>query len=109
MATAKTTNGRSTPDSADIAAQLETVKADLAALSQTMADYGRGKGAEARAHVNERANDLSDAARLKGEQARAEIDRMTAQTGDMVRSNPGAALGVAAGVGFLVGFLSSRR
>lgn len=98
MATASKSNGTTAPDTADIAAQIEALKGDLAELTNTVSGYARDKGQTAR-----------DAATAKAEQLGNEAVRTAEQAGDMVRERPAAALGLAAAVGFVVGYLSTRR
>lgn len=96
-------------DASDVAAQLEAVKADLAELTRTMASFASAKGADARARVASEAAALSESAKAQLARAQAEGERVAIQTGDMIRERPGTAVGIAAAVGFAIGYLSSRR
>ena len=82
----------------DIMSDLKAVMADAEELLRATADEAGPKVQE----VRERAEESLRAARehLKG--AGAEIDTQ-------VRANPWAAVGVAAGVGLIVGILLSRK
>jgi ElaB/YqjD/DUF883 family membrane-anchored ribosome-binding protein len=64
----------------DISVQLAVLKDDIASLTSTMADLTKAKSAEA-------AN----------------------QAKSFVRTQPAAALGIAAGVGFIAGLFATRR
>ena len=103
MATAKT----ATTD--DLSAQVETLKSDIAALTKTIADLTKAKGEEASDTLRARA----ESARATGDAQVAELQEQATQgmeaAEDYVRRNPATALGVAAGVGVLVGLLSARR
>lgn len=94
---------------ADLSAQIETLRKDLSALTGTINDLGKAKSAE----LTEAATDRVDAAREKGAQAaQAVTDRakeVHEQANDFVKSQPATALGIAAGLGFLVGMLNARR
>ncbi len=102
MATVSERNGKTAPDAADIADQIETLRADLAELTTTVSGYARGKGQAMRDDATHRAEKL-------GQDASRAASQAADQAGDMVRQNPATALGAAAAVGFLVGFLSTRR
>ncbi|WP_099824317.1 glycine zipper domain-containing protein [Oceaniglobus indicus] len=93
----------------DLAKQVDQLKTDIATLTQSIGDLGRAKGEEVSRSVREQAR----AARAAGQdhlaavQLQAEDKYRDAE--NYVRTNPAAAIGIAAGFGFLVGFLGSRR
>jgi ElaB/YqjD/DUF883 family membrane-anchored ribosome-binding protein len=86
----------------DLSAQVSVLKNDIATLTNTLTEYGKERGDSLRRQARDTASDLSSAgvARAKDAQAQAE---------DFVRTQPTAALGIAAGVGFIVGLLTVRR
>lgn len=98
MATVSKGNGTNAPDASDIAAQIEALRADLSELTTTVSGYARGKGQAARQTAAQQAERLGQ-----------EASRAAEQAGDMVRQRPAAALGAAAAIGFVVGYLSTRR
>ncbi|WP_373356352.1 YqjD family protein [Pseudoroseicyclus sp. CXY001] len=98
---------------ADFMKQFETLKEDLAELSQQAAEIGATQkkllrsnavqGAEViRSRSEAAVAELSSAARRAAEGA---AETATTQ----VRENPAAAIGLATGIGFLVGLVLSRR
>jgi ElaB/YqjD/DUF883 family membrane-anchored ribosome-binding protein len=94
---------------AQLKADLASVLRDAEALIKASADQGDAKMTEARAKIREtldaakaRLRDAEIAARRHGE------DAMHA-TEDYVRGNPWQAIGIAAGVGLIVGVLLARR
>ena len=97
------TNGKTNDVSVDdLSKQISTLRKDMLALTSSVADYGRAKKDE-----------LTTGAMVKGSEA---IDEVTArareaqaQANQFVTTQPGLALGLAAGAGFLVGLLTSRR
>ncbi|MBF9034803.1 DUF883 family protein [Rhodobacterales bacterium HKCCE2091] len=99
----------SSPDTDDIAKQLQAVKADLAKLTEVVSGYAAAKGTEARDRVTREAEALSAEARARYDRTAAEADRIAREAGDLVRERPGMAVGMAAAVGFLVGYLGARR
>lgn len=107
MATTKTnvSNGKSTnaPVTTDeLAAQIELLKSDIASLTSSIGDFGKSKISEVKGQAQKTATDFATTSREKAieTQIRAE---------DFIRSQPGTAIGIAAGIGFLVGIFSSRR
>lgn len=109
MARASTNGSTKDVSVADLTSQIETLRKDLSDLTGTIADLGRSKKAE----LSDAAAQQVDAARKKGiETADILGDHardVQGQANDFVKSQPATALGIAAGVGFLVGLMSTRR
>ena len=85
MAAAKgTASGNGASDTSDIAAQLESVKADLASLSEAVSDYARGKGDEARDRLQARAEEVKSARAAHGRK-RPRRGRASGFAGDGLR------------------------
>ncbi len=86
----------------DLADQLDTLKADIAALTQSIATMSKEKVAE-----------TAQAARAKANAARDEVENMAHAANDhakaFMKEQPNVALGLAAGFGFLIGFFMARR
>ena len=80
----------------DISVQLAVLKDDIASLTSTMADLTNANQAKSTAQ------DLANSGRDKALEA-----QQTAE--DFVRTQPAAALGIAAGVGFIAGLFATRR
>ncbi|MBI6629415.1 DUF883 family protein [Pontibaca salina] len=97
------------PSAEDLAEQLEALRADVSKLAATMTDMGRASGARlgeaARAHA-ERAGNVAQSG---VDAARAQAHEWEQQANDFVTRQPATALGIAAGVGFLVGLITARR
>lgn len=108
MASANTTsakNGRATSKDVsieDLANQIEVLKADISGLTSTIADYTKAKGAEASATAKTKAKEAVETGREKALEAQLHAE-------DFVRTQPATALGLAAGLGFLVGIFTARR
>ena len=116
MANQKTTLNGSPKDVSvdDLAAQIETLKGDLSELTRTFSDFGSAKTEEAARAARDKAEELRDAGKAKAselhEAGRERALEAQLQAEDFMRRQPATALGIAAGVGFLVGmFASSRR
>jgi ElaB/YqjD/DUF883 family membrane-anchored ribosome-binding protein len=103
---AQTTN-KPTPD--DVSEQLAVLRNDVAALTNTLKDLTRAE-----------AQDAADGAKRVARKARDGVEheyvKLQKQAGDavdhadaLIREKPAMAMGVAAGVGLLVGLMLSRR
>lgn len=93
----------------DLQKQISQLKNDISGLTDTLGEYGRVQGE----HLKHAARDQAAALRQKGAEGIAEAQDMATrayeQAETSVRQNPAAALGIAAGLGFLVGLMTSRR
>ena len=91
-----------TPKTEDIVEQLEILRADVAALTQTVSQVATAKAENAASSVKDRVDDqmrsVSDTASQFG--ALAE---------ESVRRQPVAATAIAAGLGFIIGYLANRK
>lgn len=96
-----TTGGASTTGSSatggDVQADLEALRRDIAALTQTVAAFGSGKIREA----GETSQEYMDTARERFMNAEEDIEAY-------VRSRPLQSLAMAAGVGYVLALLSRR-
>lgn len=88
---------------------LATVLRDAEALMKASAEHGGERTAEARARIREsmeaarrRLHDIEQSAIRRGEEA-------LHSTEDYARRNPWQAMGIAAGVGLVIGVLLARR
>ena len=96
-------NGKSSDISVDdLSKQIATLRKDMSALTSSVAEYGRAK-----------TDELKTGAMVKGSEALDEVTARArdaqAQANQFVTTQPGLALGLAAGAGFLVGLLTTRR
>jgi ElaB/YqjD/DUF883 family membrane-anchored ribosome-binding protein len=106
----KSTNGAaSAPTAEDLGNQLEILKADIATITQSLGDMAKAQGNDLSAAAKDR---LSDA-KAKGSEhiadLNAQAEHLGAQAGEFVHKKPAVALGMAAGLGFLVGLMSAQR
>ncbi len=109
MAT-KAVNGRSKDvTTADLTDQIEVLREDISSLTQTIADIGKAKGAEATDAAKAKAAELRDRASATAEAARGQAAQLQGQANDFIRDQPATALGIAAGIGFLVGYMGRRN
>ena len=107
-------------DTSDVSAQLELIKSDVAQLTSLLGQLTAQKKEEASARVRQTVSDLKNTASEQATYARVRAsetgdhvqhlaEEYYAQAEDAVRKQPVMAVGIAAGVGFLVGLMTSRR
>jgi ElaB/YqjD/DUF883 family membrane-anchored ribosome-binding protein len=86
----------------DLSTQIAVLKDDIASLTSTLGEYGRSKTSEVSRNARNTVNDLSSAGRERALDAQRQAE-------EFVRTQPTTALGIAAGIGFLVGVITARR
>lgn len=109
MAQAQKTNDKPAPSTEELAAQVDQIKDDIGALTRMLAKYAGDAEQKAQDALKAKAQAAKDQGAVAMKQAQHQAEKLGAQTHDFVAHNPGLALGVAAGLGFLVGALGSRR
>lgn len=109
MAQSKSALKENQSDTAQLSHQIETLKSDIASISQTLVDMG---AARSEAVANDASRKVAHI-RKQGEQtlqdAQAKVEDLTHQATDAVRQQPAAAVGLAVGVGFALGYLTGRK
>ncbi|WP_333685335.1 DUF883 family protein [Pontibaca methylaminivorans] len=108
MARSETSTSDS-PSSEELAKQLEELRSDMNKLTKTMGDLGRASGARLGDAARENLDRAEQLAHSGMEAARARAQQLEHQASDFVAQQPAMALGIAAGLGFLVGLMTSRR
>jgi ElaB/YqjD/DUF883 family membrane-anchored ribosome-binding protein len=96
-------------DADDLSAQVETLRDDIVDLTQMIADLGKSKGYEAASAAIAKATDAREKVSDQAEAARQQALALQGQANDFVHKQPATALGIAAGLGFLIGFLGARK
>ncbi|WP_165767790.1 DUF883 family protein [Marivivens niveibacter] len=93
----------------DLHAQIATLKSDIAILTSTVKDLG----IEKKDNLSAAASAGAEILKMKGQaamhDAQVTAKKAAEQAETTVRENPAAAVGIAAGVGFLVGMFAGRR
>ncbi|WP_299286072.1 DUF883 domain-containing protein [uncultured Tateyamaria sp.] len=105
----KLNNKRDDVTASDVADQVEILRNDIAALTKTISDLSLAKGQEAAEAARSTLNDVRGKAADATETARLQAMEVGDQANAFIRNQPATALGIAAGLGFLVGFLGSRK
>ncbi len=110
MARAQASNGKdATPSADDLANQIATLKSDLADLTSLIGDMGAAQGERAKEKVQEKVDAARDAGAAHLADAKIQAQKLGAEANDFVVRQPAMALGIAAGIGFLVGMLGARK
>lgn len=86
----------------ELSAQIEKLKTDLSTLTTSLTEYGVGKPEAMLESAQEKAEALKLAGRDKAIEAQL-------HTEEFVKNQPATALGLAAGLGFIVGMITARR
>ncbi|WP_320178672.1 hypothetical protein [Roseovarius pacificus] len=107
MAQAKSNSSQN--DIEQLSEQISTLRADIATISETLYDLGRSSGDAAIDGARRKAADLRDEGERQLRAARHHAEDMGQQATDAVRAQPAAAVGIAVGVGFLLGFMTGRK
>jgi len=102
-------NIKSDTTTSGLSNQVETLRSELSELTQTISDMGKAKGNEALSTVKSKAADALNTVEDQTETARLHAMELQDQATDFIKKQPVMALGIAAGVGVLVGILSARK
>lgn len=96
------------PTTEDLARQVEALKADISRLTESLGEYGRATGRRYRTEAQRRASGLRREAESRADQLRHEAEDRYDEIEQYVQANPATALGIAAGIGLLVGLMTRR-
>ncbi len=105
----KLTRNADSAATADLTDQIDVLRKDLSALTEIIADLGKAKGDAAIAAAKEKVDGVAESAADTAETARLHAMELQGQANDFIKNQPATALGIAAGIGFLVGFMGSRK
>src|SRR6056297_3251344 len=103
MAQAKTSNASPQQDIEQLNDQIASLKKDIADISHTLSGLGKSSQAAAGEQVREKAAHLRDAGQEQLHAAQYRAEEMGQQAADTVRNQPAASVGLAVGLGFLLG------
>ena len=88
---------------------LETLKADFSALRDDLRVFARDAAAAGKTVAGDAADRLRQRGRVVWDAARDKSKATTEQMGQQIEEHPFAAVGIAFGVGLLVGAIIARR
>lgn len=98
----------SSVSSKDIEAGLEQVKADIAALTSTLTEYGKSKAQDIQASATNKSELALQSSEETLNELRAQLEILTGKFETQVREKPIQSIAIAAGIGALVAMLSRR-
>lgn len=108
MATTESAKDGKKAQREDLDAQLAATRRDVEILASMLRERASAGVYEARDAAVGRAQELSADARALIDCAEAEAYRLTGEAGDHIRRNPLAAIGIAFGLGWLIGMLNRK-
>ena len=108
-AKSKANGAASEPSVEDLQAVIQTLRADISRLAETVRGLGAVKAQDAAKSAREKGKALKAAGEEHFNDVRAQAEAFGQDAGDYVRKNPLTALSVAVGLGFLIGSLSRSR
>jgi ElaB/YqjD/DUF883 family membrane-anchored ribosome-binding protein len=93
----------------DVSKQMAILRDDVANLTATVAEYGKLQGQILKSNATEKVGNIAETGAAAAGALKAKAEKSYSDAEEAVRANPAAAIGIAAGIGFLVGMLSTRR
>ncbi len=109
MAQAKSNKASPQQDIEQLNEQIASLKQDISEISQTLTELGKSSRAAAGEQVRETAAHVRDAGQEHLHAAQYRAEEMGQQAADTVRNQPAASVGLAVGLGFLLGFMTGRK
>ncbi|MGJ8628231.1 MAG: DUF883 family protein [Sulfitobacter sp.] len=103
------TKMKSTVDTTDVADQMATLRADISTLTSTVSELAKLKGMEVSDAAKEQIATAKNAASAQADLAKQQAAQLHDQANEFVRTQPATAVGLAAGLGFVIGMLMTRK
>ena len=97
------------PTSDDVKAQIDALKSDIASLATLVSQMGNAQAGRAKETMQEQLDNARDAGAAHLSEAKQQAQKLSSEANDFVVRQPAAALGIAAGIGFLIGMLGARK
>lgn len=101
-------NGADVPSAEEIEKRFEQLRSDIAALTDSVQRMGAGKMHEAQNKAADAGHDLTEAYEGALDNIRGEFHHLEKDVTNTVRANPLQAVGIAAGIGFLLAMLTRK-
>ncbi len=99
---------RTEPTTEDLARQMDALKGDLAKITETLGELGRAQGRALADDMRARAERARQEGERQAEYLQHRAEEMVDEAAEMVRRQPAMAMGIAAGIGFLVGMMTRK-
>lgn len=109
MAQVKLANESAQDNVEALAEQMKILRADMAAITKTLGDLSVNTKDAAIRSARQKASELRETGEEQLHHAQVRAEELGQQAVDAVRKQPATAVGLAVGVGFILGFLSGRK
>ncbi|WP_306113383.1 MULTISPECIES: YqjD family protein [unclassified Roseovarius] len=109
MAQSKSATKASASETEQLSAQIDALKDDIATISKTLVEMGSARRDAVVNDASEKVAHLKTSSEKRLQEMQGKAEEIANRTGDAVRNQPATAVGIAVGVGFLLGFLSGRK
>ena len=109
MAQSKSAAKVSNTEAEQLSEQITALKADIASISNILVDMGSTRKDAIASAASDNVAQLRSAGEKYLKEAQTKAEDVAKQSADAVRNQPATAVGIAVGVGFLLGFLSGRK
>ena len=93
----------------DLQAQFDTLRADFKALAETLKETVSARSDDMLKDAKAQAAEAREKAQKKAEEAKEQLSDVQDQALEYIRKQPLSALGIAAAIGFLLGWLNRRN
>ncbi len=97
------------PSSDDLMREIETLRADLARITETMAEMGKAEARSMASEVRKRSRKAREQVEDELENLRGSAEAAIDQADDLIRERPALAMAIAAGLGLVAGLLLYRK
>lgn len=109
MAQVKSSDANPQEDIEQLSQQIATLREDISAISRTLSGLGGSTRDAAVDNARRKAADLRQAGEEHFHSAQLRAEEMGHQAADAVRNQPATSVGLAVGLGFLLGFITARK
>ncbi len=92
----------------DVQARIDKIRSDISALTSSVKKHGADAASDVKGHADTISSDVAKASEDAISELRHQLDILENDTRGRIRENPLAAVGIAAGIGFLAALLMRR-
>jgi ElaB/YqjD/DUF883 family membrane-anchored ribosome-binding protein len=93
----------------DVSLQMAVLREDIANLTAAVASYGKAQGSQLKSAATGKAMQAAQVGSATAAALKEKADVAYSDAEDAIRTNPTAAVGIAVGIGFLIGMIATRR
>jgi ElaB/YqjD/DUF883 family membrane-anchored ribosome-binding protein len=97
------------PTAEELPQQIDALRADVAAIAETLQGLGLAAGQAGAEGMKDRARQARAGTEARIEEMHARLEAVMDEADRVARDRPATAMGISAGLGFLVGLLLGRR